>query len=297
MSTTMKAGGAGTSDMFADWETGVYTLEVTGLTATESTLYKNQDGTPKEQIEVRFVLPDVADPQDGTPLKRKTWLNAYLSGPRPDAKSPRARKGSQLWQLVRAASGVACVDEEEYDLDALCVGKLVRAIVKLNDKGYPSIDNDSFEPLRTKAAPVAQPARAGMAARPKAEPLNAAPVGSPYDAAERDRLAQQVRRNDEALSPAEYERHHELEQIAKEQFAPTAPPTRPLPPPPARQSTPTLRSTAQLERLFAAGLALDDPLDEAALDAWAVTSYGHGLAALTPTQCEELIAALGGAPF
>lgn len=230
MSTTMRAGGAGTSDMFADWETGVYTLEVTGLTATESTLYKNQDGTPKEQIEVRFVLPDVADPQDGTPLKRKTWLNAYLSGPRPDAKSPRARKGSQLWQLVRAASGVACVDEEEYDLDALCVGKLVRAIVKLNDKGYPSIDNDSFEPLRTKPTPAAS----------------------------------------------------------------VAPPTRPLPPPPSRKAAP-VRDQAQLDRLIAAGVAAE--IDEAGLDAWATKTYTHGLAALTPEECEELIAALGGAPF
>lgn len=230
MATTMRGAAAGTSDMFSEWETGVYTLEIIGLSMTESTLYQNKDGSPKEQIEVRFVLPDVDDPQDGTPLKRKTWLAAYLGGPNPTSKSPRGRKGSALWQLVKAASGVACVEEEEYDLDALLIGKSVRAIVKLNDKGYPSIDNDSFEPIKAKVAPV-------------------------------------------------------------------APAARPLPPPPARKAAPARRTDDQLTRLFAAGLAMEDPLDQAALDAWSVQSYGHGLDALTPEQCEELIAALGGAPF
>lgn len=231
MATTMRGAAAGTSDMFSEWETGVYTLEITGLMVTESTLYQNKDGSPKEQIEVRFVLPDVDDPQDGTPLKRKTWLAAYLGGPNPASKSARGRKGSALWQLVKAASGVACVEEEEYDLDALLIGKSVRAIVKLNDKGYPSIDNDSFEPVKAKAVPV-------------------------------------------------------------------APPTRPLPAPPKRPAAPTPRRTEdQLNRLFAAGLAQEEPLDQAALDGWAVTSYGHGLDALTPTECEELIAALGGPSF
>lgn len=79
---------------------------------------------------------------------------------------------------------------------------------------------------------------------------------------------------------------------------PAASPARPLPPPPSRKAAaPALRDETQLNRLFAAGLALEDPLDAPALDAWAVTSYGHGLDALTPAECEELIAALGGAPF
>lgn len=65
--------------------------------------------------------------------------------------------------------------------------------------------------------------------QPRPEPLNAAPVGSPYNDAERERLARQVRRNDEALSPAEYQRHHELEALAKQQPrpAPAAPMNKP----------------------------------------------------------------------
>lgn len=77
--------------------------------------------------------------------------------------------------------------------------------------------------------------------------------------------------------------------------AAVAAPSRPLPPPPLRKAAPTLRDQAQLDRLIAAGTAAE--IDQAGLNDWAVKSYGHGLDALTPEQCEELIAALGGAPF
>lgn len=86
--------------------------------------------------------------------------------------------------------------------------------------------------LRQPAPPRQQPQR------PRPEPLNAAPPGSPYDADERERLARQIRRNDEALSPAEYQRHHELEAMAKVQPRPT-PASNGTPAPAANGARPT----------------------------------------------------------
>lgn len=65
-------------------------------------------------------------------------------------------------------------------------------------------------PPRVPTPPAAQRARP--------QPLNAAAVGAPYDEAEYERLSRQVRTNDDALSPAEYTRYHELDRLRKERF-------------------------------------------------------------------------------
>lgn len=168
MTITMMGGGAaGASDLYGDFETGMYDLEITGIAPSKSELYKDRDGNAKDQVEVQVTLPDVIDPQTGDSLTRKTWLTAVLLAPNPEAKSPRGRQGSQLWRLVLAASGVRCVDGESYNLNDLLVGKRVRALCRLNDKGYPRIDNDSFEAMRA-------PKAANAPARP-APPKPAAP--------------------------------------------------------------------------------------------------------------------------
>lgn len=182
MAMTMTGGGsAATSDLYGDFESGVYEIEITGMQMAKSTLYKDKEGNAKEQVEFTVTFPDVEDPQSGDPLQRKVWLGAVLLEPNPDAKTPRGKQGSQLWRFVLAASGVRCQDGVEYDLEKLCLRKRLRAYCRLNEQGYPRIDNDTFEPSKKAkaAAPVVAQTEAGAAsvtapARP-APPRPAAP--------------------------------------------------------------------------------------------------------------------------
>lgn len=169
MAMTMTGGGsAATSDLYGDFESGVYEIEIVGMQMAKSTLYKDKEGNAKEQVEFTVTFPDVEDPQSGDPLQRKVWLGAVLLEPNPDAKTPRGKQGSQLWRFVLAASGVRCQDGVEYDLEKVCMGKRLRAYCRLNEQGYPRIDNDTFEPSKkAKAvAPVVAQAEAVVASAP-----------------------------------------------------------------------------------------------------------------------------------
>lgn len=104
--------------------------------------------------------------------------------------------------------------------DALNVGMVTVEELGGNDRD----DYEDERPARATSAPVRNgiaPARTPTPPAPqraRREPLNAAPAGSPFDEAEYNRLNQQCRINDEALSPAEYARYHELTAMHKERF-------------------------------------------------------------------------------
>jgi hypothetical protein len=192
MSMTMTAGGsAATSDLYGDFESGVYEIEVSGMKMAQSTLYKDKEGNAKEQVEFTVTFPDVEDPQSGDPLQRKVWLGAVLLEPNPDAKTPRGKQGSQLWRFVLAASGTRCQDGVRYDLEELCLRKRLRAYCRLNENGYPRIDNDSFEPVKARKSPTpAAPAAPAVAAPARPTPPKPA---APRPAGLTDDQMEQVR--------------------------------------------------------------------------------------------------------
>jgi hypothetical protein len=227
---TMPAATMTTSSIFTGFDERRYNLRIVGAKPSTSP----QDNRPQHEFEL--ALEGTEDPEKGGEVVRRMWTST--------AWNESAEKTSHQVLLARALCGPAVTLEQWEAIDYPdMLGMRFSAFVKLDAKGWPSVDKESIKAAATKAAP--------------ALPITSATA---------------------LASP------------------PTTPPARPVPPP-VRKPAVALRTNDQLGRLFEAGLALTDPLDEAALADWAVTSYGHGLDALTPPECEELIAALGGPGF
>lgn len=169
MSLTMTASaGSASTEKYADFEAGAYLLELRAMKITTSDKFQDKDGNPKQQVECDFVLPEVEDPEHGTPVGVRTWLGASLLPPNPESRSDLGKKGSFLWKLVKVISGHECQPSEDFDLETLFNGQC-KAYVSLSDRGYPRIHNDTFAPAKKAAtAAKASPAKAAPP-KPKAE--------------------------------------------------------------------------------------------------------------------------------
>lgn len=168
MSLTMTASsGSASTEKYADFENGVYLLELKKMEITESTKFKDKDGNAKKQVQSDFSLVEVEDPETGAPVSVRTWLGASLLPPNPESKSDLGKKGSFLWKVVKVISGHECQPDEEFDLETLYNGQC-KAYVSLNDRGYPTINNETFAPAKKTMATKASPAKAAPP-KPKAE--------------------------------------------------------------------------------------------------------------------------------
>lgn len=169
MALTLTASG-GKTEKFSDFENGMYLLSLRSLKLTESTQFTNKDGTPKQQVECQFVLPEIDDPESGGPVEVRTWLGASLLPPDPNAKSDAGKKGSYLWKLVYAMTGHQVPWDESYDLETLINGQC-RALVEIGEKGYPRINNSTFTSAqRRQPAQRPQPAVVAEPERKAADP-------------------------------------------------------------------------------------------------------------------------------
>ena len=74
-------------------------------------------------------------------------LELKVGYPMPKAGETMNEKQA-LGKLVQRFVGEAIVKDEEYDLDAILVGKSVQFVTLQNEKGYTEINKDSLKPLK-----------------------------------------------------------------------------------------------------------------------------------------------------
>lgn len=169
------------TDKYVDFAEQRYTVRVR---ACQETTSPPPDSRP--QFEWLMALEGTEDPETGGEIAIKMWTSAIWG--------ETAGKESHLVLVMRAFKGpdVTLADFEALDFPDL-VGMRASALVRLNAKGYPTIDKETIKGLGAAAAPKGQtplptpaparPADAGTPARPNAPtpprrpPAPAAPTG------------------------------------------------------------------------------------------------------------------------